>query len=84
MNYPYYHSLRSFFSYQALPLGGFFCQTIGWEYIFYIFGSIGIAWFILWWLCASASPSDHGFISEKERDYIIKETNSNSNEKEVY
>ncbi len=71
------------FIYKALPLGGLLCQTIGWQFIFYIFGSLGIVWFIIWWICASASPSDHGFINETEKAYILKETSSNSNEKEV-
>ena len=49
-----------------------------------MFGLIGIVWFILWMLLAAATPSDHRFISEKEREYIIKQTNFNKNEKEVY
>lgn len=34
-------------------------------------------------LLASASPSDHGFISEKEKLYIIEQTSASTSAKEV-
>jgi hypothetical protein len=55
----------------------------GWPSIFYVFGAIGIAWFVLWWCVASATPAEHGFISEKEKNYIIEQTSSSKREKEV-
>ena len=70
----------------ALPLGGYLCQNGfdgGWPSVFYIFGAIGIVWCVLWWLIGAASPADHKFISEKEREYIIEQTSSNITEKEV-
>lgn len=69
----------------ALPLGGYLCQygfDSGWPSIFYIFGLLGIIWFVLWMLLASATPKDHRFISSKERDYIIDQTSASTSEKE--
>jgi len=34
-------------------------------------GALGVVWFILWMLCASESPSQHGRINSSERQYII-------------
>ena len=53
--------------------------------MFYIFGLVGIVWFILLMILTSDSPQNHKFISENERDYIIEsiggESNSSSNSK---
>ncbi len=46
----------------------------GWPSIFYIFGAMGIVWFIPWMIFASKSPSDNRFISYKEREYIMENT----------
>jgi MFS family permease len=61
----------------ALPLGGYLCINGfggGWPSIFYIFGIIGVVWFIFWMIFASKSPSDNRFISQKEKEYIIANT----------
>jgi ACS family sodium-dependent inorganic phosphate cotransporter-like MFS transporter 5 len=61
----------------ALPLGGYLCVNGfggGWPSIFYIFGIAGVVWFVVWMILAGASPSEHRFISEKEKDYILKNT----------
>lgn len=61
----------------ALPLGGYLCINGfagGWPSIFYVFGAIGIVWFVLWMILVSKSPEDHRFIKDKERDYIIEQT----------
>jgi len=41
-----------------------FCATL-------IAGALGVVWFILWMVCASESPSEHGRINANERQYII-------------
>ena len=61
----------------ALPLGGFLCVygfDGGWGSIFYVFGSVGIVWFIFWMLLTSKSPEEHRFISEEEKLYIQERT----------
>ncbi len=72
----------------ALELGGYLCVSGfagGWGSIFYIFGIIGIVWFILLMVLASDSPTNHKFIGLREREYINKSINtkgsSNSDDK---
>ncbi|XP_074175385.1 putative small intestine urate exporter [Rhinolophus sinicus] len=51
--------------------GGVLCQTLGWPYVFYIFGGIGCACSCLWFLLIYDDPVEHPFISTRERDYIV-------------
>uniref|UniRef100_A0A3B4BB53 Major facilitator superfamily (MFS) profile domain-containing protein n=1 Tax=Periophthalmus magnuspinnatus TaxID=409849 RepID=A0A3B4BB53_9GOBI len=55
----------------ALPLSGEICFYLDWTYVFYLFGAVGLLWFVLWALLVSDSPNDHPRISEQERLYII-------------
>ncbi|XP_052007479.1 sialin isoform X1 [Xyrauchen texanus] len=54
----------------ALPLSGLICFYLDWTYVFYIFGAVGLLWFILWTCLVSNTPSSHKRISEVERTYI--------------
>lgn len=61
----------------ALPLGGWLCVAGldgGWPSIFYLFGGVGVIWFVLWLVVASDSPDDNRIIRDTERDYVLKET----------
>uniref|UniRef100_A0AAQ5Z5M5 Sialin n=1 Tax=Amphiprion ocellaris TaxID=80972 RepID=A0AAQ5Z5M5_AMPOC len=58
----------------CLPLSGQICFYLDWTYVFYIFGAVGLVWFILWSFLVFNSPNTHPRISERERLYI---TNSN-------
>ncbi|XP_058588776.1 probable small intestine urate exporter isoform X2 [Neofelis nebulosa] len=53
-------------------IGGFLCQTIGWPYIFYIFGGIGCACSFLWFPLYYDDPINHPFISTGEKEYIVR------------
>lgn len=55
----------------ALPLSGEICFYLGWTYVFYVFGAVGLVWFVLWVCLVSSTPSTHSRISEQERRYII-------------
>ncbi|XP_072534238.1 sialin [Salminus brasiliensis] len=55
----------------ALPLSGQICFYLDWTYVFYIFGAVGLVWFVLWAFLVSNNPSSHRTISETERTYII-------------
>ncbi|KAJ8037927.1 Vesicular glutamate transporter 3 [Holothuria leucospilota] len=44
----------------------------GWPSVFYFSGFAGIFWCILWFPLAHNSPSSHPWISQAERDYIMK------------
>ncbi|XP_030627244.1 sialin [Chanos chanos] len=54
----------------ALPLSGQICFYLDWTYVFYIFGAVGLLWFVLWVFLVSNSPSSHSRISDRERLYI--------------
>ena len=49
-------------------------NSLGWPSVFYIFGVIGVAWFIWWSKRASSSPSEDFAISPAERRYITRNT----------
>ncbi|KAG9337989.1 hypothetical protein JZ751_027326 [Albula glossodonta] len=54
----------------ALPLSGQICYYLDWTYVFYVFGIIGLLWFILWTAMVSSTPDTHKRISDIERHYI--------------
>uniref|UniRef100_A0A672HXB2 Sialin n=1 Tax=Salarias fasciatus TaxID=181472 RepID=A0A672HXB2_SALFA len=54
----------------CLPLSGEICFYLGWPYVFYIFGAVGLLWFVLWGLFVFDTPNTHPRISERERIYI--------------
>ncbi|XP_050671025.1 putative inorganic phosphate cotransporter isoform X1 [Leptidea sinapis] len=41
-----------------------------WANVFYVFGGLGVIWFIFWALLCFNTPNSHPFISEKERNYL--------------
>ncbi|MBN3304807.1 S17A5 protein, partial [Amia calva] len=66
----------------SLPISGLICYHLDWTYVFYIFGAVGVCWFILWMLLVSNTPETHQRISVKEKEYITsslkKELSSSS------
>uniref|UniRef100_A0A8B9LWY6 Sialin n=1 Tax=Astyanax mexicanus TaxID=7994 RepID=A0A8B9LWY6_ASTMX len=54
----------------ALPLSGQICFYLDWTYVFYIFGAVGLLWFVLWAFLVSSNPSSHRRISDTEKTYI--------------
>jgi MFS transporter, ACS family, solute carrier family 17 (sodium-dependent inorganic phosphate cotransporter), member 5 len=58
----------------SLTTSAFLCtQPIanGWPLIFYLGGGIGIVWTIVWMLTTSDSPTNHKFITEDEKSYVL-------------
>ncbi|KAL0278598.1 UNVERIFIED_CONTAM: hypothetical protein PYX00_000372 [Menopon gallinae] len=43
-----------------------------WDYVFYLFGALGIAWFIAWVIMCYGDPSTHPFITDQEKEYLQK------------
>ncbi|XP_026317790.1 putative inorganic phosphate cotransporter [Hyposmocoma kahamanoa] len=41
-----------------------------WANVFYVFGTLGIIWFVFWALLCYNTPNDHPFISEQEKEYL--------------
>lgn len=61
----------------ALPLGGFLCVyglDGGWPSIFYVFGTLGTIWSIIFVFVITDSPKNHWFITEEEKEYLVTET----------
>ncbi|XP_054568115.1 probable small intestine urate exporter [Eptesicus fuscus] len=56
----------------VLLAGGFLCETLGWPYVFYIFGGIGLACSCLWFPLVYDDPAAHPLISAAERDHIAR------------
>ncbi|KAM4607677.1 sialin [Polymixia lowei] len=54
----------------ALPLSGEICFYLDWTYVFYVFGAVGLVWFVLWSFLVFNNPGTHPRISERERVYI--------------
>ncbi|XP_064172036.1 sialin-like isoform X2 [Anguilla rostrata] len=60
----------------ALPLSGVICFYLDWTYVFYIFGVVGLVWFVLWTFLVSSTPEKHKRISEAEKQYITSSLKS--------
>jgi ACS family sodium-dependent inorganic phosphate cotransporter len=54
----------------ALSLGGLIAEHINWQAIFYLFGSFGVLWSVLWFIYIFESPANHAKIHIEERLYI--------------
>ncbi len=58
----------------AIPLGTVFALlltpvivlNLGWEWVFYLFGAVGVVWYLMWMHIASATPVEHPGISPAE------------------
>ncbi|XP_067388733.1 sialin isoform X2 [Emydura macquarii macquarii] len=55
----------------SLPLSGIICYYVNWIYVFYIFGALGVLWFLFWIWLVSDTPETHRRISPTEREYIL-------------
>ncbi|KAG8582002.1 hypothetical protein GDO81_007887 [Engystomops pustulosus] len=55
----------------SLPVSGLICYYLDWIYVFYIFGALGVVWFILWFFLVSDTPQSHRTISDSEKEYIL-------------
>lgn len=49
---------------------GFIISEYGWRVVFYMNGSLGVAWCLLWWLLAFDLPHKHPRITRRELNYI--------------
>jgi MFS family permease len=52
------------------PLCGFLIAHFGWRVVFYVTGTVGILWCLMWSLLAFDTPAQHPRISASERQYI--------------
>lgn len=55
----------------ALSVSGMIASSsVGWPYIFYFSGTLGLIWVIFWMILGANSPDVHPFISKAEKAYI--------------
>ncbi|XP_046751246.1 putative inorganic phosphate cotransporter isoform X2 [Diprion similis] len=45
-------------------------SPLGWRSVFYVFGSLGVAWFVVFGVVCYSNPDEHPFISDKEKKYL--------------
>ena len=55
----------------SLPISGFLCEAFGWPSVFYVFGFLGLVWWVGWCYLVFDSPQTHPRISSSERRYIL-------------
>ncbi|NWW85782.1 S17A4 protein, partial [Rhynochetos jubatus] len=61
----------TFGTFFALLVAGIICQSLGWPFVFYIFGGVGCAWCLCWFLLVYEDPARHPWISAREQEYIV-------------
>lgn len=55
----------------ALSTCGVIATDLGWEWIFYIYGIVGIVWWILWAAFVRGRPETDPWICDEEKKYIL-------------
>lgn len=54
----------------ALPVSVWIMTTLGWPFVFYIFGALGLIWCPLWYMLVTDRPEDHPSIRPAELQHI--------------
>ena len=62
------------FTNSGIPLGTVFALVVtpvivahlGWEWAFYLFGGVGLIWYVFWRIAVTARPEQHPALSEEE------------------
>ncbi len=54
----------------APPIVVLIMTTLGWRWVFYICGAIGILWSVWWYLSYRDLPEEHGFVNRAELEHI--------------
>ena len=64
----------------GIPIGTVFALIVtplivtylGWEWAFYLFGLVGVVWYIAWQYFVTTTPQEHTRISEEEKAYLAE------------
>ncbi|XP_066137490.1 putative inorganic phosphate cotransporter isoform X2 [Euwallacea fornicatus] len=70
----YVYAGTNFGTILSLPLSGWLCSLKlwgGWPLSFYLFGILGIIWFVFWMMFVYDSPSAHPRIDRQEQAFIL-------------
>ena len=54
----------------ALPVSGLLAQHLGWEWIFYFFGVLGLVWCVGWMYIVKDNPEEDRNITDQELEYL--------------
>ncbi|XP_046394203.1 sialin-like isoform X2 [Ischnura elegans] len=54
----------------GMALSGNVIEKFGWESVFYLFGALGIIFYLFWLLLCYDDPSQHPFAMEEEIEYL--------------
>ncbi|XP_063991566.1 sialin [Diachasmimorpha longicaudata] len=54
----------------AMPASGVMAEYWGWPSVFYVFGVMGLVWFVFWWALVTDKPEDDPRITRGELEYI--------------
>jgi ACS family sodium-dependent inorganic phosphate cotransporter len=65
----------------ANSLSGLILHHTTWPTVFYVFGAIGLLWFLVWVLICYNNPYEHPFISERELKYLHERMNEHTHAK---
>ncbi|MEM8496395.1 MAG: ACS family MFS transporter [Pseudomonadota bacterium] len=76
------------FSNSAIPVGTAFAlivtpiivQQLGWQWAFYLFGSVGFFWYVFWHRMVTATPQEHPAITAEELTHIESSIDINTSE----
>ncbi len=69
----------------SAPLIWVLFSAFGWKATFLIVGGVGFLWIIPWMILYKSGPETHPWLTDEERDYILKGKNSSEGEaKEEY
>lgn len=56
----------------GIPMVAVLIEAVGWRHSFLIFGGIGVLFSLVWFLLFRDKPEESSTITQKEKDYIIK------------
>ena len=61
----------------GLPVSGYLVQWVSWSAPYYLFGALGVSWYLVWLWLAFEKPSTHPSISEDEKLYLKRSIGEN-------
>ncbi|CAG9830857.1 unnamed protein product [Diabrotica balteata] len=67
----------------AMPMCSLIASSLGWEYIFYIFGAVGLLWYLIWIIIVASTPSKDKRINPIERKYIVDAISAVKSDKQI-
>ncbi|XP_023247460.1 sialin-like [Copidosoma floridanum] len=56
-------------------------SSSGWRMVFYVFGGMGVLWFLVWVVLCYNNPREHPFISEEEAKYLDERMSAHTHQK---